>query len=369
MEKKKILILGAGNAQIDAIEYCKAKGYWVIGCSYTAVDNGIPYLDDFEQVDIKDVQGIVNLARDKQAELIYSVGSDVAMPTVMAASEALGLPHYIKPETALTCQSKVKMRKALGEDFAGNVAFTECLSIDDARSFSGFPAMMKPSDSQGQRGCFKVECFEDIRKEFQTSMNFSNEKKVILESFLTGPEVSVNAFFVKGEMRFAMVSDRIAFSEYPGGIIKEHVVPSSLDDDTQQKVKDVAAGAAERTGIADGPCYFQIKLDSEGDPKILEITPRLDGCHMWNLIKTSCGVDLLAASFEYLAGEEPDLSIKKEPESYRLVFYSQHPWTAFHTADFDSSDAEYSFFYYKEGDKVRRLNGYIEKCGYKIVKA
>ena len=32
------------------------------------------------------------------------------------------------------------------------------------------------------------------------------------------------------------------------------------------------------------------------------------------------------------------------------------------------SDALYSFCYYKDGDKVRRLNGYIEKCGYKIVK-
>ena len=41
---KKILILGAGNAQIDAIEYCKAHGYEVVGCSYTTVDCGIPHL-------------------------------------------------------------------------------------------------------------------------------------------------------------------------------------------------------------------------------------------------------------------------------------------------------------------------------------
>ena len=34
----------------------------------------------------------------------------------------------------------------------------------------------------------------------------------------------------------------------------------------------------------------------------------------------------------------------------------------------DISDADYSFFYYDNGEKVRRLNGYIEKCGYKITK-
>ena len=84
-----ILILGAGNAQIDAIEYCKSRGFKVCGCSYTTVDNGIPYLDYFEHVDIKSVEGIIKTARKYNAALIYSVGSDVAMPTVMRASEAL----------------------------------------------------------------------------------------------------------------------------------------------------------------------------------------------------------------------------------------------------------------------------------------
>ena len=50
---KKVLILGAGNAQIDAIEYCHEHGIFVAGCSYTTTDAGIPLLDAFEQVDIK----------------------------------------------------------------------------------------------------------------------------------------------------------------------------------------------------------------------------------------------------------------------------------------------------------------------------
>ena len=50
--KKKILILGAGEAQIDAIKYCKTKGLEVCGCSYTNHDPGIPMLDYFEQCDL-----------------------------------------------------------------------------------------------------------------------------------------------------------------------------------------------------------------------------------------------------------------------------------------------------------------------------
>ncbi|MBQ6624106.1 MAG: ATP-grasp domain-containing protein [Mogibacterium sp.] len=369
-KKEHVLILGAGNAQIDAIEYCKSQGLAVVGCSYTTVDNGIPYLDFFEHKDIKSLDGIIEVARKYDVKYIYSVGSDVAMPTVMRASETLSLPHFTSAETAENCQSKVKMRRTLGKDFEGNVSYVECQCLEEALSFKDFPAMMKPSDSQGQRGCFKVESIEDIKKEFQTSMNFSHEGRVIIESYLEGKEVSVNAFFVEGEMKFALVSDRESFKEYPGGIIKEHIVPSELSDAVQDKVKEVACEAAKRMGIKDGPAYFQIKLNKKDQPKILEITPRLDGCHMWHLIKRYCGVDLLAACFEYLAGDKPDFSAYAPDEGhvYKLIFFSQQPWTQFSKDNFDDTDAEYSFYYYEDGDKVRRLNGYIEKCGYKITK-
>ena len=367
---RKILILGAGNAQIDAIEYCQSQGYEVIGCSYTTVDNGIPYLDHFEHMDIKNVEGIIEVAKKYDVGAIYSVGSDVAMPTVMRASEALGLPHFISPEAAETCHSKSRMREALGKDFRGNVDYIECACMEEAVRFTGFPGMMKPTDSQGQRGCFRVDCEEDIRKEFHTSLDFSHEGKVIIESFLEGPEVSLNGYMKDGEMIFGLVSDRVSFDEYPGGIIKEHVLPSKLSEDTRKATAEMAAEAARRIGILDGPCYFQIKLDLKGNPRILEVTPRLDGCHMWNLIKHYCGADLLAASFSHLLTGDPGLAEEYEmpEEEYRLIFYSQIPWSKFDSSLHDMSDALYSFCYYKDGDKVLRLNGYIEKCGYKIVK-
>lgn len=369
-KKKRIVILGAGNAQIDAIEYCRDRGYEVIGCSYTTVDNGIPYLDHFEHTDIKNVEGVVEVARRYGAELIYSVGSDVAMPAVMSASEVLDLPHFISEETAMTCHSKSRMRKALGKDFRGNVDYIVCSYMEEAVKFTDFPGMMKPVDSQGQRGCFRVDSEEDIRKEFDTSKGFSHEGRVIIESFVEGVEISVNAYFVDSEMKFAIVSDRVSFDEYPGGIIKEHLLPSALNEEVQQKTLDMVAEAAVRLGISDGPCYFQIKLNAKDEPKILEVTPRLDGCHMWRLIKHYCGVDLLDACFTHLIDGEPDLERgAREPEySYKLRFYCQPPWTKFDSSLHDAEGAEYSFFYYKDGDKVRRLNGYIEKCGYEIIK-
>ena len=245
-KEKRVLILGAGNAQIDAIEYCKARGYKVVGCSYTTVDCGIPHLDYFEQVDIKSLEGVAALAQKYGVMAIYSVGSDLAMPTVMKVSEMLGLPHFISYETAETCHSKGKMREALGQGFEGNAAFITAGSLEEALAYTDFPAMMKPVDSQGQRGCFKVESADDIREHFAASLDYSFEGKVIIEEFIDGPEVSVNAYMQDGALKFAIVSDRYAFDEYPGGIIKEHRVPSSFaDPEAACKCEDLAQMAVE----------------------------------------------------------------------------------------------------------------------------
>lgn len=368
-KEQRILILGAGNAQIDAIEYCKSHGYKVVGCSYTTVDCGIPHLDYFEQVDIKSVEGVAELARKYEVSAIYSVGSDLAMPTVMKVSNMLGLAHFITYEAAEICHSKGKMREKLGADFPGNASFITACNLEEALEYSEFPGMMKPVDSQGQRGCFKVESAEDIREHFYDSLDYSFAGRVIIEEFIDGPEVSVNAYMQDGKMKFAIVSDRYAFDEYPGGIIKEHRIPSSFaDHEARAKCEDLAARVADKIGISNGPAYLQIKLKNGSEPILLEVTPRLDGCHMWNLIKHYCGADLLDACFRHLLKGESVLDDEYEmpEEEYSLIFMSKEPNSCFDRNEFDTDGSDYVCYYYNDGDRVLKINGFIEKCGYII---
>lgn len=368
---KKVLILGASNAQIDAIEYCHTKGLDVGGCSYTTKDNGIPMLDYFRRVDIKDVGGVAAFAREMGADVVYSIGSDLAIPTVMKVSEMMGLPHFISHATAETCHSKHLMRQALGSDFKGNAAFIVCETLADAKGYNSFPAMMKPVDSQGQRGCFRVDSFEDIEENFASSFEYSIEGKVIIETFIDGPEISVNAYMQDGKLKFAIVSDRIVFDEYPGGIIKEHIIPSRVaDKETCKKAIDLTRRAAVKLGITDGPCYVQIKINPEKEPIILEIAPRLDGCHMWNLIKQYCGVDLLDACFSQLLNGESVLNetVDFPTEEYKLTFNCKETGEEYNRDEYDTEKAVYVFWYYETGDEVRKVNGFMEKGGYMICK-
>ncbi len=261
------------------------------------------------------------------------------------------------------------MREALGQDFEGNAKHIVCSTVEEALKYSAYPGMMKPVDSQGQRGCFRVDSIEDIRNNFEKSLSFSFDKKVIIEEYIEGPEVSINAYMQGGEMKFAIVSDRYAFDELPGGIIKEHRIPSSFADDrAKEKSIDLARRIADKLNITDGPCYFQIKLQNGNKPFIIEVTPRLDGCHMWNLIKHYCGVDLLDAAFrQLLSGESVlDEGVVFPNDEYQLLFLSKEPNSTFSISEFDVHGAEYICYYYDEGDRILKINGYIEKCGYII---
>lgn len=367
MSNGRILILGAGNSQADAIEYCKSRGYFVAGCSYTNTDKGIPLLDDFRQSDIKDVDAVAAYARDCKADIVYSVGSDLAVPTIMKVSEALGLPHFISYETAMLCHSKHLMRQTLGAGFRGNVDFIVCDTADEAVTFDKYPAMMKPVDSQGQRGCYRVDSADDIRKWFDISLGYSICGKVIIESFIDGNEISVNSYRKDGKTIFSVVSDREVYDEYPGGLVRKHRIPSQYASaEARQEASEIVDKAADLLGIIDGPCYCQMKISSEGRPYIIEIAPRLDGCHMWNLIRHSMGTDLLAACFEHLLTGDPLITGQAEPEPYELEFMGERTGEIFNASLYDTSDAEYYRYYYNPGDTVGKVNGFYEKCGYMI---
>lgn len=367
---KRILILGASYAQYDAIAYCKSRGYYVCGCSYTTADSGIPYLDHFKRVDIKDVGGVAALAREQNVDIIYSVGSDLAIPTIMKASEMMGLPHFISSETAEACHSKHLMRTALGEDFEGNAFHIVCETMEEALRFDRFPGMMKPVDSQGQRGCFRVDSPDDIRSHFAASYEYSIIGKVIIESYIDGPEISINAYFQDGQMRLALISDRLSYEEFPGGIIRGHRIPSLIDPETHDRAIDLARRIAERLEIRNGPCYYQLKIDSDNRPVILEVAPRLDGCHMWKLIRQYCGVDLLDACFSHLLSDAPVLTapVAYPDDRYEIVFTCKETGSRFDRSEYDCEDAEEVFWYYETGDTVRRVNGFMEKGGYIIRK-
>lgn len=365
---KKILVLGTGSAQKDIIDYCKQRDFFVIATSNAAGYCAQKAADAFYQVDITDVDATEKIARDTGVDFVYSIGSDVAMPTIARVSGNLGLTCFVPYDTAVICNHKNTLRKTLAEkNMDGNIPL-QVLESPKEEIRIPFPAIMKPSDSQGQRGVRKVYTADEVKGHFAETVGFSRDKKVVIEPFIDGDEISVNVFLQNGELKFYLISDRKVWDEYPGGIIREHIIPSKYEGDvrTAERIKKLVAATLDAIGLKDGPAYFQIMIDACGKPYLIEVTPRLDGCHMWRAIRFATGVDLLAATVDMLEGKPYAQAEAYSRTPYSLEFLCGRPGTVFSAGNYDVPEHEYLCWYYQEGQKINRMNGYFEKCGYVI---
>ena len=364
-----VLILGAGPPQRDAIDYLKTLHYTVHAVSYQAEPVGAAYPDHFSIIDIKDKARVEGYVREHHIELVYSVGSDIAMPTVAYVSQRCGLPFFVSESLNEVMRVKSLFRKFQAAHHCTPVSYQILLRPEDAAGWDTFPAVLKPLDNQGQRGVFKVNSRQEIEKAFPQSAGHSKQNQAILEGYVDGQEFSANGYIVNGCLKFCFFSTRIAGVTTPFGTVSAHILPVHFEQPTHAKALAQIEDTVQKMGIENGPVYLQFKFHGQ-DVFIIEIAPRLDGCHLWRAIRFSTGVDLLEISFRHLMGEDPTQALKNSTPSrpVKLEYFFQNPHTAFslsnHRVD---TNALFFQFYYSDDDRVSSVNGTLEKVGFQII--
>lgn len=367
----KVLILGVASVQLDAIIELKKLGYETFACAMAKDGPGADAADHFEEINFLDKEAVIKFINKNGISLVYSVGSDLAIPISCSISERLQLPHFVSEETAGICNNKNTARTTIGNHFKGNLKYQLLSSIDDKIELD-YPFILKPDDSQGQRGVVLVKNHDDFLKNFMDSLGYSRSRHVLIEQYIQGREFSVNGYFVNGELKYFVVSDRITWPEYLG-LVHQHIVPAvDLPSRTNEELRKVMESWCEKLQIVNGPVYAQIKVE-DGVPYVIEITPRLDGCHLWKVLSYYSGVNLLKLTFEHLLNNDTtELNNQYEEfkDQYVLEFICQEPNTP---ADYSRHENQIaasitSFNYYKQRENIRSVNGKFEKIGYYIYK-
>jgi biotin carboxylase len=367
---KVVLLLGIGPAQSDLAALLKSRGCRVIGCAHRPAGLALPLLDAFEQVDIRDVEGLVRTAERYRADAVLSVGSDLAVPSMAVVSARLGLPALVDPETARVLHHKELFRNRLKASGLEDVPFQAGRAPEDFSSWTLYPCVVKPVDSQGQRGVGLVEDPQELEAAVAKALAWSASGRVLVEAYAQGVEVSVNAFLGGGKVRFLAVSQRVASRGPAFGVPLRHIYPWPDEDPVlvravRAKVKDLVRGF----GLREGPVYFQMKAGPEG-VCVLEMTPRLDGCHLWRLVHRVDGVDLLGAYVDCVQGFSPNLSdgdARPATGPLSLSFFLSPPGVPFRSARHPAPPGSlFVCYYYREGEMVAASNGVLEKAGYAL---
>ncbi len=314
---KRMMILGASALQVPAIKKAKELGYEIILVDYDEHAVGFPLADVKLVVSTLDQEEVYRQALIYEPDVVITSTSDGPVRTAAYVNEKLGKEPDLSYEDSLCATIKSHMRKRLEEH---GVPIPAYYAVKDFEEFQAAVAalkgecIVKPADNAGSRGVVLLDgrrelSTEELQHTYEYSKGNSRNGTVMVEEFMTGAEVSVEAVTVNGKTTIVTITDKF-ITPPPYFVELAHSEPSRLSEEIQAQIRGVALQAVKAIGLKNGPSHTEIKVTPDG-PKIVELAARLGGDFITSrLVPLSTGVDMVGASVRLATGAEVDLEPK-----------------------------------------------------------
>jgi biotin carboxylase len=299
-----LLFLGASVSQLPAIRYACDRGHRVAAVDGDLGAVGFSFCDVSETVDFTDLDRVTEIASRLGVEGVLAVSSDRAVPSAAAVAARLGLAG-IGVDVARAMTDKASMRSALEEAGVPQPRFvvvSDETDLGEACAAIGFPAVLKPVDSGGQRGVFRIESVEQARRLLVDVLAFSRSGRAMLEEFISGTELNGILVARGGEPRLVTLSDRLRPDGLGFGVGWIHLFPSSLPEDVLVEGESVAVMAVRAVGLEDGIAFPQLIADNSGQVRLVEIAARIPAGQMADLVAMGTGINLFEIAIQQALG-------------------------------------------------------------------
>ena len=324
---KTLLIVSGGIEAADAAKRAKEMGLHVVVSDINPHSPGFAFADSCLIADVYGAEETAAAAerynrKVRKIDGVLCVAADAPVTAAMVA-ERLGIPG-IPVEAARIACDKLRMKEkflAAGVPVPWFSAVSTVQSLQRIAIERGSKLVIKPVDSRGSRGVQRVAEVKDLSAAFTLAQDHSPSERVMVEEYLSGPQVSTESLIVDGRCYTPGFSDRNY--EYldryaPFFIENGGDLPSHLPPDIQDKVKDVVARAAMALGITNGTVKGDIVVH-KGEPYVIELATRLSGGFFCTReIPLNTGVDFIGAAIRIALGEKPTPE-ELEPKGQRPV--------------------------------------------------
>jgi biotin carboxylase len=312
---KTVLFVGAGRHQRRAILQAKELGLRVAAVDRNPDAPGLQDADIAKVVDFSDVEAVLKATRRLKVDGVLTISADRAVPVVAAVAAARGLPG-IGLETAHLMTHKVAMRRRLADAGVPQPRFAAVRTLSERRRAAdevGFPAVLKPADSGGQRGVFRVESLDDIDAHLHEALAASPSGEAILEEYVEGMEMNGIVLARDGEAIPLTLSDRRRPPGVGFGVGWIHVYPPTVDGGQLAESERIAAHTVHALGLRTGIAFPQLIAADDGRVVVVECAARVPGGQMADLVRWATGVDIVEVQIRMALGEElPDELVQKK---------------------------------------------------------
>ncbi len=326
---KTILFVGAGRHQRRAILQAKELGLRVVAVDRNPEAPGLAEADIARVVDFADAAAVIKATARINIDGVMTVSADRAVPVVAAVAEARGLPG-IGVETAHLMTHKIAMRTRLADAGVPQPRYAAVRSIAETRRAAdevGFPSVLKPADSGGQRAVFRVESLDEIHAHLHEVLVASPTGDAILEEFADGTEMNGIVIARDGASIPLTLSDRLRPPGVGFGVGWIHVYPATAYGEQLDESERVAVHTVHALGLKTGIAFPQLIATRDGRVVVVECAARIPGGQMADLVRVATGVDLVEVQIRMALGDElPDeLVLPRFKQPLAIRFFTAEP--------------------------------------------
>ena len=375
----KVMVLGGGSNQVELIKKAKMQGDEVILIDYLPNCPGSKIADMHLPISSFDTESIISVARTHNADAIVTAGTDQPVLSAAIASQEIGLNFYAQKDLAKAVTNKIVMKSIFKENNIPSVNYRLINKDfkDEEISSLKFPVVLKPVDSQGQRGIYKLNSVDEVRSKIDISLSYSREDVALVEEFYKNDEITVNGWVNNGKLTIISVVDRVTIKRDEHiGICLCHNYPSIHLKKYKKKINKITQNIVKAFNIKNGPIYFQYLIGDDGI-KVNEIAMRIGGAYEGITIPIISGIDILKLVLDYVKYNKIDSS---SLDNYSIdkndVFLStQLFFCNAGTIDYMTPIEEITsipfvkaaHYEYKRGDIIKRLVNSTARLGYIII--
>jgi len=222
---------------------------------------------------------------------------DATVEVACAVGRELGWRHN-PPESVQLSRRKDLARRALRLHGAPTPEFRV---VDVTRNLLRqleqvrFPCVVKPVALSGSRGVIRCDgpaqlegTVRRVARIAAHSAAPAERTKVLIEQFLPGREVAVEAMLVGGKLNVLAVFDKPEPLDGPYFEETYYVTPSRLEPDMLNAVAHRAQEAVRAYGLVEGPVHAELRV-VDGDATVIEVAARTIGGDCARMLRFGSG--------------------------------------------------------------------------------
>ena len=312
--QKKIMLLGGIHYLLPVIKAAHEQGFYVITADYLPDNIAHKYSDEYVNVSITDKEAVLTAAQEHQIDGIISFGVDPGVVAAAYVQEQMGLPSMGPYESVVILQNKDLFRAFLQEHGFNCPKSKGYNTIDEALSDTDWltwPMIVKPTDSAGSKGVTRVDGISEYDAAVKYAFEKSIKGHIIVEQYLdkVGCSSDTDSFLLNGKFVFmsfnAQRFDADAANPYAPCA---YTWPSTFPE-AEQELHDELQRLMDLLHM--NTCVFNIetRVADDGQPYIMECTPRGGGNRLCEMLRYATGVDMITAQVRAAVGDEVQSSI------------------------------------------------------------